>query len=108
VNYQVRLSDRAAKDLDRLNRDVQQRMLKRLDQLTEDPHDARLSSPLTNQVSMRKSRVGGWRIIFTLDEEQRLLHVVTIERRGQVYQRIRRIGGRAGVGRDAASNPRAG
>ena len=73
MRYQVRLSGRAVKDLDRLNRDVQQRMLKRLDQLAEDPHDARLSSPLMNQGGMRKSRVGGWRIIFTVDQERHLL-----------------------------------
>ena len=88
MKYQVRLSGRATKDLDRLNRDVLQRMLKRLEQLAEDPHIVRLSSPLTNQGGMRKSRVGGWRIIFVVDEEQHLLDVVTIERRGQVYQRI--------------------
>jgi len=32
--------------------------------------------------------VGGWRIVLAVDEDQRILNVVTIERRGQVYQRI--------------------
>ena len=88
MSYRIELSHRAARDLDRLGRDVQRRMVKRLDQLAQDPQDARLSGPLTHQGVLRKSRVGGWRIIFTVDGEQRLLHVVTIERRGQVYQRI--------------------
>jgi mRNA-degrading endonuclease RelE of RelBE toxin-antitoxin system len=57
VKYQVSLSGRAAKDLDRLSRDVQDRMLERLDRIAEDPLNG------------------------TVD-------VVTIERRGQVYQRI--------------------
>jgi hypothetical protein len=30
----------------------------------------------------------GWRIIFTANEQGRVLLVVTIERRGQVYQRL--------------------
>jgi mRNA interferase RelE/StbE len=63
-------------------------MMKRLDQFAQDPHDARLTAPLSNQGGLRKSRVGGWRILFAVDDEKRLLQVVTIERRGQVYQRI--------------------
>jgi mRNA interferase RelE/StbE len=63
-------------------------MMKRLEQLAEDPYDARLSAPLTNKSDLRKSRVGGWRIIFRVDGPNRELSVVTIERRGQVYQRI--------------------
>jgi mRNA interferase RelE/StbE len=88
VIFRVELSSRSARDLDRLGRDVQERMMKRLDQLAQDPHDARLSAPFTNQGGLRKSRVGGWRILFPVDDEKRSPQVVTIERRGQVYQRI--------------------
>jgi mRNA interferase RelE/StbE len=88
VIYEVRLSHRAAKDLDRLNRDTQQRMVKRLEQIGEAPHDTRFSSMLTNQGGLRRSRVGGWRIIFVVDQGRRIVEVLTIERRGQVYNRI--------------------
>jgi mRNA interferase RelE/StbE len=88
VRYQVRLSDRAAKDLDRLNRQTQERIVKRLEQIGEAPHDPRLSSMLTGQGGLRRSRVGGWRIIFAVDEEDKTVNVLTIERRGQVYHRI--------------------
>ena len=70
MSYRAELSSRAARDLDRLGRDVQERMLRRLEQLAQDP------------------RVGGWRILFMVNDVERLLNVVTIERRGQVYQRI--------------------
>jgi mRNA interferase RelE/StbE len=48
---------------------------------------------LTNAVdqkggSLRKSRVGGWRIIFSVDTSARAVQVVTVEPRGQVYHRI--------------------
>lgn len=62
--------------------------MKRLARLAEDPFEGRLSAPLANKGSLRKSRVGGWRIIFSADEGARTLDVVTIERRGQVYRRI--------------------
>lgn len=88
MSYLVELSNRAAGDLDKLGRDTQQRMLKRLDQLAENPFDSRLSGSLTHAERLRKSRVGGWRIIFAVDESARALKVVTIERRGQVYQRL--------------------
>jgi mRNA-degrading endonuclease RelE of RelBE toxin-antitoxin system len=68
VRYEVRLSDRAAKDLDRLNRKTQLRML--------------------NQRGLRKSRVGAWRIIFGVDPTSNTVNVLTVERRGQVYHRI--------------------
>jgi mRNA interferase RelE/StbE len=63
-------------------------MLNRLDQFAEAPLDPRFSSVLTHQGGLRKSRVGGWRIIFAVDEERKAVSVVTIERRGQVYKRI--------------------
>ena len=88
MRYSVEFSNRAARDLDRLGRDVQERMMRRLEQLAEDPYNARFSGPLTSQGGLRKSRIGGWRIIYKVDDETRLLHVVIIERRGQVYQRI--------------------
>jgi mRNA-degrading endonuclease RelE of RelBE toxin-antitoxin system len=88
VRHRVRLSGRAAKDLDRLGRDTQQRIVRRLDQLAEAPFDSHLSIPLKNADGLRRSRVGAWRIIFSVNQESAGIDVVTIERRGLVYQRI--------------------
>lgn len=88
MNYEVRLSRRAAKDLDGLSRDTRNRNLHRLEQLAMAPLEPRFSSRLTNQGGLRKSRVGGWLIIFAVDEENKVLNLVTVERRGQVYHRI--------------------
>jgi mRNA-degrading endonuclease RelE of RelBE toxin-antitoxin system len=35
---------------------------------------------------MRKSRVGGWRILFKVDREAMVIHIVTVDTRGQVYK----------------------
>ncbi|MGD1096289.1 MAG: type II toxin-antitoxin system RelE/ParE family toxin [Bryobacteraceae bacterium] len=88
MRYRIELSNRAARDLDRLGRDVQERMIKRMERLAQNSYEARVSAPLAGYEGLRKSRVGGWRIIFTVDDDTRRLHVVTIERRGQVDQRI--------------------
>ncbi len=88
MSYSVDLSARAAKDLDRLNRDILNRILARLEKLSADPFDPRFSAKLTHKRGLRKSRVGGWRIIFIADNEAQRLSVLTVERRGEVYRRI--------------------
>ena len=88
MNYEVRLSNRAARDLDRLGRESLERVVRRLEQLAQAPYNPRFSNRLTNRGELRKSRVCGWRIIFFVDEAGRAVEVVTVERRGQVYRRI--------------------
>lgn len=89
MSYEVRLSPKAAKDLDRLDRPTQQRVVDRLRELAAQPFSPRLSERLVNAADQRKSRVGGWRIIFRVNEASKVIDVAMIERRGQVYQRLR-------------------
>jgi mRNA interferase RelE/StbE len=88
MRYEIRLSHRAERDLDRLDKPTQKRIVRRLEQLAEDPYDPRLSAPLSGVGNLRKSRVGAWRIIYEVSEEAKIVFVVMIERRGQVYKRI--------------------
>jgi mRNA interferase RelE/StbE len=88
LTYRVELSDRARKDFNCLDRNLQRRIGARIDELAHTPHDSRISGTLTGAGVLRKSRVGGWRIIFTVDDERRVVSLVTIERRGQVYKRL--------------------
>jgi mRNA interferase RelE/StbE len=88
VKYEIRLSHRAERDLDRLDKATQSRIVRRLEQLAEDPYDPRISAPLSGVGNLRKSRVGAWRIIYQVVEETKIVYVVMIERRGQVYKRI--------------------
>jgi mRNA interferase RelE/StbE len=88
VTYAVRFTHRAEKDLARLDRDTQKRVTSRAALLGKTPYDPRVSGALTQQGRLRKSRIGGWRLIFAVDEESKVVTVVTIERRGQVYKRL--------------------
>lgn len=88
MTYSLDLSDQAAKDLDKMDRPIRQRVAKRIDELVADPMNPRISQSLTNAANLRKSRVGGWRILFTVDSGHLVVCVVTIARRGQVYKRI--------------------
>jgi mRNA interferase RelE/StbE len=86
VNYRISIAHEAEKVLDHLDRPTEGRIRYRLVQLVEDPFDPRLSAPLTERAGARKSRVGGWRILFTVDRETKLIYVLTIDTRGQVYK----------------------
>lgn len=86
MNFQIRIVHEAEKILDRLDRSTEERLRARFSQLAVDPFDQRLSAPLTDRPGIRKSRVGGWRILFTVDREVRVIYILTVDTRGQVYR----------------------
>ena len=69
--YRVVIAREAEKLLDRLDRPTERRIRACLVQLAEEPFDPRLSSPLAERDGVRKSRVGGWRILFTVDRDSK-------------------------------------
>lgn len=86
MSYRVVIAHEAEKILDRMDRPTEKRIRTRIIQLAEDPFDPRLSAPLTERAGVRKSRVGGWRILFAANRETNMLAVLTIDTRGQVYK----------------------
>lgn len=86
MKFRVSVSHEAKKVLDRQDRHSERRLRARLAQLGDDPFDPRLSAPLTERPGVRKSRVGGWRILFTVDRDAIIVNVVSIDTRGQVYK----------------------
>ena len=86
MSYRVTIAHEAEKILDRLDRATERRIRLRISQLAEDPFDPRISSLLVQRGGVRKSRVGGWRILYSADREVEILSVLTIDTRGQVYR----------------------
>ena len=86
MNFQVSVTHEAEKILDRLDRPAEHRLRARFVQLAADPFDPRLSAPLADRPGIRKSRVGGWRILFTVDREAKMIYILTVDTRGQVYK----------------------
>jgi mRNA interferase RelE/StbE len=87
MTYDVRLSRDAARYLERLRPDDQRRMVRRLEQVAADPAGS-YSKPLTNAPGFRSARVGEWRILFVINDEERAIEVTDIGPRGQVYRRL--------------------
>jgi mRNA interferase RelE/StbE len=73
-----------------MDRITERRIRARVVQLAQDPFDPRLSSPLTERQGVRKSRVGDWRILFTVNRDSQIIYVATMATRGQVYKRSTR------------------
>jgi len=72
--------------LERCDRPTQRRLIERIEALSENPYSH--SKLLENAQGKRSSRVGKLRIIFEVDEQEKLLHVLTIAPRGEVYRRL--------------------
>ena len=87
MRFDVRLSRSAARYLERLPRDVQRRVVDRLDQIAEDPF-GRHTKPLAGAGVRRAARVGGLRIIFTVDPARHVVEVSAIGPRGEIYRRL--------------------
>ena len=85
MKYELRLSNRAQRDLDGLQQKDFSRILKALQRLEENPH---IGYPLLGKLKGRwKLRVGMFRIIYAIEENELHVLVITIGHRREVYKR---------------------
>ena len=83
MSYLPKLSREAEKKLDRATYD---RIERRIIQLTKNPFDPRLSTQLEVAEGMRSSRVGDWRILYTVHPQARIIYVIAIRPRDEAYR----------------------
>jgi mRNA interferase RelE/StbE len=90
VKYHTVLSAKAMKSLDRLDKKTEQRVQNRLDELANNPIDPRISKHLETVEFRRYSRVGDWRLIFEIDEDNQRILIITIQHRSRVYKEVKK------------------
>ena len=83
--WKIELTHEAAKALLRMPRDVAFRIRTKLDDLARDPYGAANVKKLTAQPGFRM-RVGDWRIVYLVDQDRIVVHVIRIASRGDVYK----------------------
>ena len=88
--FRVRLDSPALSYLQRLDRSVQERIGRRIDQLAEGPYA--YSKPLEGTEGLRASRVGDYRLILKVKNGELLVLVLKIAPRGEVYRKLGREG----------------
>ncbi len=82
--YQVRIEKQAHKTLRKLPRNQARLIQAKIDELARDPYASQNIKPLKGTTYFRL-RVGDWRVIYELDDNQLIVIVLNIGPRGGVY-----------------------
>ena len=84
--WQVLISHRAERVLRRLPKDVLLRIGSAIDGLADDPYPMG-SKKLTGH-DLFRIRVGAWRIIYSVEEDELIVLILTVASRGQAYRNL--------------------
>ena len=88
MTFRLRLSRDALRYLQRLDAPSQERITQRIDRLLDDPFAPQFGKPLRGQTDLWAARVGGWRLLYSVDQQSQTVTVERIARRGQVYRNL--------------------
>lgn len=88
MTFSLRIANTAKSQLRRLDRSLQRRMVLPFDQLCVDPLGSPMSDWVEGAEALRKTRVGAWRILSTVDIKGRMIEIPAIRPRGQAYRGI--------------------
>jgi mRNA interferase RelE/StbE len=83
--YRITFSKNADKVLRRIPRNIALVIGKKIKELAQNPHKMRNVKQLTNHPGYRL-RVGEWRIIYTVNNDELLIHVINVKTRGEAYK----------------------
>ena len=87
MTYKVELAHQAEKMLDRLDRVTEKRIRDRLKELSQNPYDPRLTDDVIMEEGKKYTRVGNWRVVFRIEEADKLIFVTAIQHRSKVYRK---------------------
>lgn len=83
--YKVTFSKQSDKILRKMPRNLALTIAKKIKLLAMDPNSMRNVKKLTNHPGCRL-RIGDWRVIYTVNEPERIIHIVKIRTRGEIYK----------------------
>lgn len=86
MSYEVEFTDSAERDLARLHPDLARRIRSRIDALAADPRPHGVAALKGDLRGMLRLRVGDCRVIYGIDDSERLVTIVGIGHRGSVYR----------------------
>ena len=85
--YEVRYQKKAAQILIRISRNIAIRIRDKVELVARRPYESHVNvKPLKGRKNCFRLRIGGWRIVYLLDDQSKTLLVAKIEQRGQVYR----------------------
>jgi mRNA-degrading endonuclease RelE of RelBE toxin-antitoxin system len=86
--FKVEVKPSAEKFVLRQDAKTRERINEKIAKIAKDPLDLQYSKGLGGHPGMRSARVGDLRIIFQVDIDNRIITVLVIDSRGQVYKRL--------------------
>ena len=90
MTYRIVFSRPAEKDLRRIrDRTVLQRLSAAIKALADEPHPP-TAGRLRGVDEVWRIRVGNWRICYAIEDDRLVILILTVARRGDVYDRLRR------------------
>lgn len=87
MSYQLEIAPRALAYAERLDKRTRDRITRRLEQIADEPYGLH-GKALAGSGRLRVARVGGLRLIYTVDDAAQLVHITHIGPRGQVYRSL--------------------
>ena len=85
MRYAVEVSPAAGRQIRKLERNTQKRILVRIDKLEEDPRP-RDASKLQSPEEFYRVRVGDYRIVYSVEDDRLLVLIVKVGDRKEVYR----------------------
>ncbi len=84
--FDILITKSALRQLNRMPKNIKQTVIKKIARVAANPH-----APKNNVKPLRKGdffrlRIGSWRVIYTVDNESKTMHVIDILPRGNAYQ----------------------
>jgi mRNA interferase RelE/StbE len=83
--YKITFSKNADKVLRKMPRNMALIIGNKIKELANNPKEMRNVKQLTDHPGYRL-RVGDWRIIYTINDNELLIHVLNVKTRGEVYK----------------------
>jgi mRNA interferase RelE/StbE len=84
--YEVEIERPVQKVLDRLPRNLRERLVRAMDKLAENPRPRGCVQLKGHRGEYYRIRVGDWRIIYTIKDDVLIVIVVQLGPRGDVYE----------------------
>lgn len=88
--YKIKFTPTFEEDLKKLDRHIAKRIIEKIDWLAKNPKA--LGAPVKylpkTLKGLRKYRVGDWRILFWLDQRNKMIILYGAEHRGSIYERF--------------------
>jgi len=86
VSFSIRIRESAAKELRRIAKPNRARIVAAIDRLGETPH---LGTPLKGDLrGLRRLRVGDYRVVYEIGDDELVVLVVRVARRRGAYRRM--------------------